>query len=120
MNSANPLALGSRLLLLLSSLFLAISACDKFTLPRFWQDEPIQQVPASVTLAFEQAFLDSILTVDACGQDYDVKTGEVLAETFVEMSQESFATVTVQRGTQTPQSAPTTVANQLALTITSG
>jgi hypothetical protein len=116
MKSANLFALHCRFLVI-SSLCLVITACDKFTLPRFFEDAPVQQIPAAVTLAFEQAFLDSTLTVDACGLDYDVKSGQVLSETFVDVSQQSFANVSVQRGDQGPLAAPTPVANQPSLII---
>jgi hypothetical protein len=106
-----------RLLVLISSLCIVITACDKFTLPRFFEDPPVQQIPAAVTLVFEQAFLDSTLTVDACGLDYDVKSGQVLSETFVDVSQQSFANVSVQRGDQAPIALPTTVENQPSIII---
>ena len=74
-------------------------------------------IPAAVTLIFEQAFLDSTLKVDACGLDYDVKTGQILSESFVGVSQQSFANVSVQRGDQAPIAAPTPVENQPSIII---
>jgi hypothetical protein len=115
MKSANPFALRGIILVLIVSLYLVISACDKFTLPRFFQDEPVQQIPAAVTLVFEQSFLDTTLTVDACGYDYRVPSGKVLSETFVEVSQESFTNVSVQRGDQAP--IVTEAANQPSIIV---
>ena len=43
MKSANSFALRSCVLVLISSLGLVLIACDKFTLPRFLEDEPVQQ-----------------------------------------------------------------------------
>ena len=117
MKSANSFALRRCVLVLISSLCLVLIACDKLTLPRFFVDEPVQQIPAVVTLVFEQAFLDSTLKVDACGLDYDVKTGQILSESFVGLSQQSFANVLVQRGDQAPIAAPTPVENQPVITI---
>ena len=115
MNCANLFALHCRIMVIVG-LALALAACDKLTMPRFFQDEPVPQVPAAVTLVFEQAFLDSVLTVDACGLNYDVKSGQVLSETFVQVSQKSFANVSVQRGDQAPVVA-TPVGNQPKLNI---
>jgi len=117
MKSANPFAHLCRFLVLISSLCIVMTACDKFTLPRMFQDAPVQQIPAAVTLAFDQAFLDSTLTVDACGLDFPVKSGQVLSETFVDVSSKSFTNVTVQRGDQIHTPVPTPVANQLSLII---
>ena len=117
MKSANPFALRCSVFLLISGLYLVIAACDKFTIPRIFENEPVQQIPAAVTLVFEQAFLDSTLAVDGCGYEFQVPSGKVLSETFVDVSQQSFANVSVQRGDQTPMAAPTTVENQPSIII---
>ena len=70
MKSANSFALRWSIFLLISGLYLVITACDKFTIPRIFEDEPVQQIPAAVTLVFEQAFLDATLAVDGCGYEY--------------------------------------------------
>ena len=103
-----------RILALISSLFLLIAACDKIVLPRLLlDDKPVAQIPISVTLAFDQPFLDSIMSVDACGEAHQIKLGNVLSETFLDVSGQSFATVTAQRG----EATPTPVAGPPPLTI---
>ena len=101
-------------LILISSLCLVTNSC---TMPRLFHDDPVEQIPIAVTLAFDQGFLDSTMPVDACGTDYPVKTGQVLSERFLDVSRQSFATVTAQRGNQAPAPAPTPVASQISLTI---
>ena len=106
-----------KILALIVSLCLVISACGKLRLPRFFPDEPVRQIPIAVTLAFDQAFLDSTMNVEACGETHVVKTGQVLSETFMEVSSQSFANVTAKRGDQVSQPVPTPVASQPGLTI---
>ena len=102
-----------RILALISGLFLLVAGCDKIVLPRLLDDRPVAQIPISVTLAFDQPFLDSIMSVDACGEAHQIQLGNVLSETFLEVSGQSFATVTAQRG----EATPTPVAGPPPLTI---
>ena len=91
----------------------SLRACDKIVLPRLIDDKPVAQIPISVTLAFDQPFLESSMSVDACGEAHQIKLGNVLSETFLEVSGQSFATVTAQRG----EATPTPVAGPPPLTI---
>ena len=98
---------------LISGLFLLLAACDKIVTPRLFDDRPVAQIPIPVILAFDQPFLDSTMSVDACGEAHQIELGTVLSETFLEVSGQSFATVIAQRGGATP----TPVAGPPPLTI---
>ena len=102
-----------RIFALISGLFLLVAACGKLVAPRLFEDKPVTQIPIPVVLAFDQPFLDSIMTVDACGEGHEIQLGTVLSETFLEVSGQSFATVIAQRG----GAAPTPVAGPPPLTI---
>ncbi|MCA9472576.1 MAG: hypothetical protein MRJ96_02445 [Nitrospirales bacterium] len=88
--------LNRRLRILIPLLLLAsLAACDKISIPRLSFDEkPEKKVPVSVIYRFDPTLSQHTQEVNACGLPYTIKTGEIVAQTFLEVGQERFASVT--------------------------
>ncbi len=76
---------------LLAIIFLALTACDKISLPRLgFEDKPEPRLPVAVTYAFAPNLVGYTHTVDACGLPHTIPVGEIITNTFMRVGQERF------------------------------
>lgn len=56
------------------------------------------QIPLTVSLAFDSSVTQASIEIDACGLPYTIKTGEIIPQAFLAISQERFTSVAAYSG----------------------
>ena len=104
---------------ILMSLGLSLTSCEKIVLPRITHadEKPISRIPLNVALAFDKDFRETTLGVDACAESYEIEVGKIMTEYFIETAGQNFASVTAlgQDGAATPVAGPTDLTIHLSL-----
>ena len=92
---------------LMGLLFLFSTSCDKLTLPRLsFEEKPTPRLPQAVTYAFSSNLVNYSKTVDACGFQYTVPVGKIVADTFLRVGQDRFNGVRAEPPVGDAQGAP--------------
>jgi len=94
----------------------SLTACDKISFPRLSFDEqPETKLPIAVVYRFDPALSQATQVVDACGLPYTIKSGEIITETFLQVGQEHFTSVSTQP-TLSTDSTPTSL-NEITIDL---
>ncbi|MGB0909059.1 MAG: hypothetical protein ACPGYT_01755 [Nitrospirales bacterium] len=94
----------------------SLTGCDKISIPRLsFDDSPETKAPVSVIYRFDPILSQHTQIVDACGFPYTIKSGEIITQTFLQVGQDHFSSVSTEP--LTPSDSPTIASHALTVDL---